>query len=195
MSCKKYVLAFLAIFGVGFGNEIGMELEIKPAYFHPQSPTVRKIYGGGYITLAEVSYTFYDNLYLWVEPGYFHKNGTFAETTVKIPTTLIQVPVSAGLGYAYRPSSVWEFCGQIGPNYLYTKTIQKSEYFKYAIKKHTFGGTLGISAKFIFEEHALLGAFINYRYDKKEVFDTLSGTRFDVYLGGFDFGGSFGVTF
>ena len=176
-------------------SPIGLEVEFRPAYFYPQSSTLRKIYSGGYITLAEVSYTFYDNLYVWVEPGYFHKKGTIKEVPSNVSTTITQVPVSAGLGYTYHFLSRFEVSGQIGPNYLYTNTKQHSSYFKHVIAKNTFGATIGISSKCRIYDELLLGVFANYRYDKKEVHDSLSGTNFSVYLGGFDFGASLGYRF
>jgi hypothetical protein len=173
-----------------------VDIEFKPAYFWPQDSVFRHIYHGGFIALGEVTFYVWRNyLTVFAEGGYFHKKGTIKEPDENVHTTVTQAPVTVGLGFNYPIYYWWDIYAKIGPNYVYTKTTQHSPFFTPKITKHCFGGTVGIGTKFNFLTYALLDIFVNYRYDRKEIHDSLSGTTFRRFLGGIDAGVGVGVRF
>jgi hypothetical protein len=171
-----------------------MYLEYKPAYFYPQDKVFRDIYSGGYITLGEIGYFVNCNYFLWLESGYFRKEGTINGIDLNVKSTITQVPLALGLGYAYQIKPRFDMYVKIAPNYLYTNTSQKSPFLEPKISKHTAGVTFGLGGKIKFSWF-LVDLFANYRYDKKTVHDYISDITFHRYLGGFDFGVGIGGRF
>ncbi len=174
-----------------------VDIEIKPAYFYPQDKVFRHVYHkGGFIILGDLDFYIWKNyVTFFLEGGYFHRDGTIREPDSNIHTTVTQAPVTVGFGLNYPIYDWWDIYAKIGPNYVYTKATQHSPLFAPSIKKHCFGVTFGIGTKFNFATYGLVDIFINYRYDRKEIHDSLSSSTFHRFLGGLDIGAGLGVRF
>jgi hypothetical protein len=173
-----------------------VDIEFKPAYFFPQDSVFKEIYEGGFIALGELSFYIYKNyLTLFIESGYFSKTGKINDVDSKVHTSVCQVPVTLGFVFNYPIFSNFDIYAKIGPNYLYTKVKQQSSFFKPKEIINCYGGTFGAGVKYLFLRYCLLDLFFNYRFDKKEIHDSLSDSTFQRYLGGFDLGLGVGCRF
>lgn len=51
-------------------------VEVKPGYYYFTTPLMRRFYeNGGFTIRGEAGYRFYNPLVLWMDAGYFHKDG------------------------------------------------------------------------------------------------------------------------
>lgn len=166
-------------------------IEAKPAYFIPQDPLFRDIYGnGGFIMLGEIGYFINKSVCVSLEGGYFHKHGTL--TNVDISTKITQAPVSLLLKYIFNAEKKFNVYVKLGPNYLYSHEVINYPGFE-SETKHTFGATTGLGLVYNFCHGWLIDLFGNYRYDRRSAGN--GDLDQSVYLGGFDLGLGLGYRF
>ena len=168
-------------------------LAFKPAYFHPQDRVYRNVYGGGYISLGEINCKLYKSLYLWLESGFLNKTNTINRLGSRYNVEVEQIPISFGLNYLFPRFCRTNIYLKIGPNWLFTRTVDDLPSVGTVNKKWSFGATFGTGAKIHCTSDMFLDVFLNYLYNRKKIQN--SNTEFIRYLGGLQVGAGIGWMF
>lgn len=192
---RKWSIFFLFISVVVFSEKtrpLGF-VSFKPSYFYPQDKNFRRLYNGGYLTLAELGFVLNKRGFLSMEAGCFHKNERISGIDLHLDSSVMVVPLSLYLGYIVAKGSFWDLYAKAGPNLVYGKTDISIPGLPNVEHKWTFGGSFGCGSKFYFPDGVFIEVFLNYLYDKKKIHD--SGDHFSVYVGGLQAGGGLGYRF
>ena len=164
----------------------------NPAYFYQQDKNFRKIYGTGFLPKVELSYNVYNNWHIWLDVSYFSKRGKIKKLDTK--TRIYLAPIALGLKYAYYLRENVNLYLKIAPNFCYLKIRKNVSNIKKSSKRaNIFGASFGSGVLIELRGGWLVGAFLNYFYDKKKV--SIEGKRMFDYWGGLEVGGSMGYYF
>ena len=168
-------------------------ISFKPAYFYPQDSVFRNVYGSGYITLGEINCKIYRSYYLWIESGFLTKSNSIDRLGSSYDVKAEQIPISFGLNYLFPRFCKTNIYLKIGPNWLFTRTVDDLPSAGTVNKKWSFGATLGTGAKIHCTSEMFLDVFFNYLYNRKKIHN--SNTEFIRYLGGLQVGLGIGWMF
>lgn len=160
-------------------------LELRGGYFYPISDKFRKIYkSGGPEVEVEVSRGFCGNWMGWGNVNYFQRDGRSIGLSEK--TRIRMVPLSLGLKYQFLPCAFISPYLGIGATYTFIDVKNHSNFVKKHVNRGGFGFVVKSGSYFYLSECFLLDLFIDYYYQKRELYRNnadLSGLRMGLGLG------------
>ena len=156
-----------------FSNEVLFKL--KGGYFYPSDKDFRHIYGGGLKFGLEISTEVASNLELWIEAGYFAKNGKLSFT--KETTRLQIVPVGGGMRYVWpvRRLAFYMGAGVLYHRFREVSSLGTVDWGRPGLVVET-GSSIRLTRRLIGD------VFIRYSYCRMKPAD------FSFNIGGYDFG-------
>lgn len=172
--------------------------EIEPGYFFFTDSDMRKFFSdGGFTIRAETGYKFYGPLIVWVDAGYFHKNGSAIGGTEKLKITLATLTLGLKGIYYFNPY-IAAYAG-LGPRLFLLMMHNHSPFVRSVDNEIGIGG--GFDAGFwIFPvpqwPNFFFDAFADYSLKKMKIEeDEISSFDNDVNVSGLSVGLGIGVRF
>ncbi len=167
--------------------------ELRVGYFYPVSGVIRDIYGGGIEGELETAVRLYAGLHLFANGGIFVKDGHSLGLDNRTQIKLF--PLSLGLKYNFRISSIWEFYLGAAPTYTWAYFHDHSSFVKQHVHKSAFGAVGKMGFLYTFKKIGFADFFFDYYYT--EISGThssgVTGTSRDI--GGFRTGLGLGVKY
>lgn len=193
---KKIFLTTCSLFALSSSQLPAVEtlLELKAAYFHPESTLFRKIYGSAGIYGAEVSVQTWCNLYAWVSGDFFIKSGH--SIGLHDPTNIWFIPIGVGLKY-FLPLNCWDFYFGAGFTGTYVHFHDHSPFVVQRSHNWAWGGIAKIGVMRTFWQRWFVDLFTSYSYAHAGFHEKhhLVIYRHEANLGGWAIGGGIGYRF
>ena len=179
---KIIVLIALVCFMSGLANAADVIIEFKGSYFSPSESFFKDIYGGGIMYGAEVSFSVWKQLDVWLGGSYFTKKGEL--TFTKEETKLDIMPIGGGLKYRLT-TGVFNLYAGAGLNYYqYKESNPLGDVSKGGLGYiGKIGSYVNVAGGF------LIDLYVNYSYCK------LKPADFEINIGGIEAGVGIGYKF
>lgn len=172
--------------------------EIEPGYYYLTDPDMRKFFdNGGFTIRAETGYRFYKFLIVWLDAGYFQKEGKAIGGQEKLELKL--ATLTLGLKGIYYFNSCAAVYAGAGPRLFMMMLDNDSPFVRGDDNEIGIGG--GFDAGFWFFPipqwpHFFFDAFADYSWKKMKVEpDEISSLDSDTDVSGLSVGLGIGVRF
>lgn len=172
--------------------------EIEPGYFWFTDRDMRRFFDdGGFTIRAETGYRFYGPFTVWIDAGYFQKEGTAIGGTEKLEIKL--ATITLGLKAIYYFNSCVAVYGGVGPRLFMMMMHNDSPFVRGDDNEIGIGG--GFDAGFLFFPvpqwpNFFFDAFGDYSWKQMKIeADEISSLDNDINLSSFSVGLGIGIRF